>query len=86
MRAAGFQVENEVSISGKLREADVFVSRWTNNEPVAIDITVTHPLAPSLGIDAQAAREILINKEKQKIIKNKPSCNAVGVHFIPFPM
>ena len=49
LAAAGLRVANEVQVDGRQRPADIFVDRWTTADPAAIDVTVTHALAPSLG-------------------------------------
>ena len=49
LTAAGLRVANEVQIDGRERPADIFVDRWITSDPAAVDVTVTHPLAPGLG-------------------------------------
>ena len=44
-------VANELHIEGRERPADRFVNRWTAADPAAVDVAVTHPLAPSLGLN-----------------------------------
>ena len=56
IRAAGQRVANEVGVVGRERPADLFLERWNEGGAAAVDVTVTHPLAPSLGWVAQAAR------------------------------
>ena len=55
--AAGVRATNEVQIEGRERPADIFLDRWTTTDPVAVDVTVTHPLAPSLGLNAPKKRQ-----------------------------
>ena len=38
-------------------------------DPVADDVTVTHPLAPGLGFNLRLAKEAAADKEKQKTTK-----------------
>ena len=45
--AAKLKVENEVTIGGQKRPADLLVDRWTRGAPMAVDPTVTQPLAPA---------------------------------------
>ena len=44
--AAGVRVTNEVQVDGRERPADIFLDRWATTEPVAVDVTVTHPFGP----------------------------------------
>ena len=67
--AAGVRATNEVQVEKRERPADIFLDRWTTAEPVAVDITVTHPLAPSLGLSVRQAKEAAATKERQKIAK-----------------
>ena len=67
LRAGGLRVENEVAIRGRERSADIFLDHWNGGEPAAIDVTFTHPLAPSLGLNAHAVSSALTNKEQHTI-------------------
>jgi len=62
MESAGLRVTNEVTVTGKKRPADIFISQRSDNGPLAIDVTVTHPLAPSLGLSFSAARSALCQR------------------------
>ena len=44
--ASGIRTTNEVQVGGRERPADIFLDRWTTTEPAAVDVTVTHLLAP----------------------------------------
>ena len=81
--AAGIPVANEVQIAGRERPADLFVDRWTTPDPAAVDVTVTHPLAPSLGLSLHAAKDIAATKEKQKIAKYAHLIAATQLQFYP---
>lgn len=59
MESAGLRVTNEVTVTGKKRPADIFISQWSDNGP---DVTVTHPLDPSLGLSFSAARSALCQR------------------------
>ena len=61
--AADVRATNEVQIEGRERPADIFLDRWTTSDPVAVDVTVTHPLAPSLGLNVRLAKEAAAAKE-----------------------
>jgi len=80
------RVANEVTVSNKKRPADIFVSHWSDNGPLAVDVTVTHPLAPSLGMSVSAARSALEIKEQRKVQKSSDICTEVGLEFAPFAL
>ena len=42
---------------GKKRPADILIFSWLDGHPLALDATVTQPLAPGLGLDAAAAKK-----------------------------
>ena len=66
LQAAGLPVQNNVGTGGRERQADIYVSRWTDNEPIVVDVTITHSLAPHLGLNQQLARAALRTKERHK--------------------
>ena len=86
IRASGLKADDEVSVRGRERPADIFLERWTGVDPVAVDVTVTHPLAPSLGLSASAARLALAGKERQKLRKYAHLVEANQLSLVPFPM
>jgi len=86
MDASGLRVANEVTVSNKKRPADIFVSHWSDNGPLAVDVTVTHPLSPSLGMSVSAARSALEIKEQRKVQKSSDICTEVGLEFAPFAL
>ena len=81
--ATGVRATNEVQIEGRERPADTFLNRWTTPDPVAVDITVTHPLAPSLGLNARQAKDAAANKERQKVAKYAHLIRDKQLNFIP---
>ena len=81
--AAGVRATNEVQIEGRERPADIFLDRWTTTDPVAVDVTVTHPLAPSLGLNARQAKEAAAAKERRKNTKYAHLIRDKQLHFIP---
>ena len=83
LAAAGLRVANEVQIEGRERPADIFVDWWTTADPVAIDVTVTHPLAPSLGLNVRAAKAAAAAREKQKLAKYAHLIQDKHLNFIP---
>ena len=65
-----------------------FLERWYEVRAAAVDVTVSHPLAPSLGLCAQAARSILKIKESSKILKYRYRHIFVGnaLGFVPLAL
>ena len=86
LQAGGVAVQNNVGVGGRERPADIYVSRWTDSEPLAVDVTVTHPLAPHLGVSQQQARAALRAKERQKIAKYEELLQRSKLNFLPFPI
>ena len=74
--AASVRATNEVQIEGRERPADIYLNRWTTPDPVAVDITVTHPLAPSLGLNARQAKEAAAIREGRKSLNMPTSYGA----------
>ena len=81
IRAAGIKVENDVQIGGRQRPADLLITRWTGLLPLAGDVVVTHPLAPSLGLSSAAAAAAVRNKVTRKKAKY---AELVAVHNLEF--
>ena len=63
----------KVQIEGRERPKDIFVDRWSTSDPAAIDVTVTHPLAPSTCFNIRSAKAVAAAKEKQ-------GCEALPPH------
>ena len=83
LAAAGLRVANEVQVEGRERPADIFVDRWSTADPAAIDVTVTHPLAPSMGLNIRSAKAVAAAKEKQKVAKYAHLIRDKRLNFIP---
>ena len=62
---------------------DFFVARWTTAEPADIDGTVTHRLAPFLGLNLRMAKNAASTKETQKNAKYARLIKEMQLHFIP---
>ena len=83
LAAAGLRVANEVQIDGRQRPANIFVDRWTTADPAAIDVTVTHALAPSLGLNVRSAKGVAAMKEQLKTKKYSRFIRDKHLQFIP---
>ena len=61
---AGNKGDDDVQIGGRLRPVDLLITRGTGGRPLAGDVVVTHPVAPSLGLSsattAAAVRNMLL--------------------------
>ena len=77
---------NEVQIDGREWPADIIADRWTTPDPAAVDVTVTQPLAPSLGLNTRTSKENAAAKQKQKLAKYALLIAATQPHFIPVPI
>lgn len=85
--AAGFQWVPEAPVPATsltdvpLRPADLLVPSWPGG-PLAIDVTVAHPLcasAPDMASSTAASRA-----EARKLTKYAERCKAAGWQFVPF--
>ena len=60
-------------------------TRCDGELPVTVDVTVTHPFAPSLCLNLRLARAAIGARERQKFAKNQ-LLDSVDFTFIPFPV
>ena len=74
---------NELQVEGRERPADIFVDPWSTADSAAIDVTVTHPLAPSMGLNIHSAKAVAAAKEKQKVAKYAHLISDKRLNFIP---
>ena len=79
-------MQNNVGVGGRERPADILVTRWTDNEPVAVDVTAIHPLAPHFGVNQALARAAMRAKERRKMLKYAPLLQTANLSFVPFPI
>jgi hypothetical protein len=82
---AGWSPELEVVIpGGRNRPADLLL-RSVASKPLAIDVTVTHPLRPSASQAVRVGRySAAAAAEQAKVAESKGPCLAVGWDFCPF--
>jgi hypothetical protein len=83
--AAGFTVIPGIPLSDGLKPADVMLSHWKAGGPLAIDVSVVHPLAPSIpfqSVETGAGRAN--DAEVKKHLKYDNSLAAVHLQFKPF--
>ena len=83
--AAGWAPAIEQQLPGSLcRPADVLLRAHTVR-PVAVDVTVSHPLRQSASSAVRAGTvSAAAEAEQRKIAASKAACLAVGWDFIPF--
>ena len=77
-------MEIEVSVGGRERPANILVDRWTRGSPVAVDPTVTHPIAPGQGLSLEAATKAVVTKAQSKIAKYSDLDSTHKLEFVPF--
>ena len=81
-QSADFPTDREVAVNGKERPADVLFSGVPNSSPMAIDVTVVHPLADFDGSAEEPTR--VQDAEKAKHTKSDALCQAAGLTFRAF--
>ena len=82
---AGFNATCEVSVSGRARHADILLSHWQGRWPCAIDVSVVHPLAPSIPCHTiKTGREAVDSMERVKHSKYDQCCNESNTTLVPF--
>ena len=84
-QSSGLNPTTDVAIGGRLRPGDIFLPHFSE-EPTAVDVSITHPLAPSVGLDAKAAKQALHNKAGHKKVKYAALVSGHKLNFIPFLM
>jgi hypothetical protein len=68
VHAAGIQIDNDAEI-GSRHPADLLNTRLAGELSLVVDVVVTHPLAPSLGLSAAAAAAAVRTKATRKTTK-----------------
>ena len=83
--AAGFNATCEVSVSGGSRPEDILLPHWQGGGPCAIDVSVVHPLAPSVACHTvKIGQEAVEAMERVKHSKYDQCCNESIVTLVPF--
>ena len=81
---AGWAPELEQAIPGRDRPADLLF-RAAGPRPLAVDVTVSHPLRSSASTAVREGRSSeAAEAERAKVVQSKASCHAVGWDFSPF--
>ena len=81
--AAGVRRRGEVAIGGKERPCDLSLEGFDPLGPVAVDLTVVHPLALSRPREPEAVLSILAESETHKVKKYLALCISAGWQFVP---
>ena len=82
---AGFNAICKVAVSGRSRPADILLPHWQGKGPCAIDVSVVHPLAPSVPCHAvKTGREAVESMERVKHSKYDRCCNESNTTLVPF--
>ena len=75
--AAGLHVDVEVRAGDNLRPADLLLSHWKGGGPLAVDVSISHPLAPSRSVAAVLSGNDSANEaERDKHTKYDSVCQA----------
>ena len=83
-RAAGIACTKEAALPDGTRPADALFHTWRGGKPLAVDLTVVHPLRPSEPRPTPENMRGLLNREEQaKVTKYQATCDAVGWSFAP---
>ena len=82
LREHSFPCATEVTIGSKERPADIALDGF-DSRPLAIDLTISHPLKPSQSRDLELAQKYLHRKEESKINKYSTLCASAGWVFQP---
>ena len=82
---AGWDPEVEQAIPGSRdRPADLLL-RSVGPRPLAVDVTVSHPLRSSASSAVREGRSSAASEaERAKVVQSKAACEAVGWDFSPF--
>ena len=83
-RSAGITCSREAELPDKDRPADVLFHNWSGDGPLAVDLTVSHPLRPSEAQPTpEGVRKSMIAQEDHKCKKYSRKCAQVGWGFMP---
>ena len=83
--AAGHHAACEVVVGGSQRPADVLLGCWIGAGPLAVDVSVVHPLAPSVPFQSVQGGEVALKRVKElKIAKYAEVCQSSNMNFTPF--
>ena len=80
--AAGLSCTVEERV-GNDRPGDLCIRRWKDGKVLMVDVTVRHPLAPSVPLN-HTQEELLIGAEKEKSEHYTAACEQQGSGFTPF--
>ena len=87
IESAGVTVENDVGVGeGNPRPGELLMARWPGGVPLLSDVVVTHPLAPSLGLNLTSALVAVAGKEKRKISKYAELLVTRNLDFTPMAL
>ena len=86
-RAQGLPVSLEVAVSDSLRPADLLISHWKGSAPLAVDVTVVHPLTAAVPFHAvKTGTEAPERVEQMKVAKYADTCEKCNTGFTPFAL
>ena len=79
--------ERTVDATGH-RPGDIFLPNWSQGQPLAADVTVSHPSQATArssaeGEETSASRRAALKAAEDKVTKHGARCVAAGVQFLP---
>lgn len=83
LRNHGVACRTEVVIGSRRRPADVALDGFDARGPLAVDLVLHHPLAPSASRDPKAMKKSLADQERKKIEESEELCHSNGWLFAP---
>ena len=83
LRNHGITCRLEVAIGSRRRPAHVALDSFDSRGPLAIDLVLHHPLAPSASREVASMKPSLAEQEKRKIEESEELCHSNGWLFAP---
>ena len=83
LRNHGIACRTEVAIGSRRRPADIAVDAFDPRGPLALDLVLHHPLAPSAPREIPAMKKSLAEAERKKVEESEELCHSNGWLFAP---
>ena len=83
LRNHGITCRTEVAIGTRRRPADVALDTFDPRGPLAIDLVLHHPLAPSASREINAMKASMVDEERRKSEESDELCHSNGWLFTP---
>jgi hypothetical protein len=83
LRNHGITCRTEVAIGTRRRPADVALDTFDPRGPLALDLVLHHPLAPSASREINAMKASMVDEERRKSEESDELCHSNGWLFTP---